>query len=578
MATSNPWLTPYQRSFNDIKDKILQELRVQVPEITDLTEGNIFVLIISIFAAMVEVLHYYIDNAGREAFVTTARRYSSLYKHAKLVDYKVKAAVPPSVDLTLYLKDDKPLKSDLSIPASMEFKSKDNKLWITSKTVIWPEGNYSVKVPVVQKEKISRKEIGNITNREERFYITGLPQNKFYVEGSLVLYINKESWIQVDTFAYSTAWDKTYKVEVDENMKPYIQFGDGQFGMKPPLNAIVEISCYVTTGAAGNVPENSFESVPQNILNFDKNIKVTNTYAATGGSDYESFNMLKDHIPLAVKTLGVAVTKDDYEAFARMVPGVDKAYVFYECQRAVKVYITPDGGGEASRALLDEVESRLGKSKVITTSIEALSTHRSLIYLQAEVYGRRSFNRNDIGDQVKKALLDNYNYNTSDINKVVRLSDIYALIDNCDMVDYLKIHKLYLVSFPKATINPDVSPELNITSFIQDFYKGAAASVNDEGIEKVYGEKVTVVITKDGFNIKDRTGTNVNGTYGEPAVFKSSLLGFTITISNEGSVKYNVGEEYYFYLQAMNQDLTPVDYNIPIFYSNSIQLTIHEVV
>ena len=131
MATSNPWLTPYQRSFNDIKDKILQELRVQVPEITDLTEGNIFVLIISIFAAMVEVLHYYIDNAGREAFVTTARRYSSLYKHAKLVDYKVKAAVPPSVDLTLYLKDDKPLKSDLSIPASMEFKSKDNKLWIT---------------------------------------------------------------------------------------------------------------------------------------------------------------------------------------------------------------------------------------------------------------------------------------------------------------------------------------------------------------------------------------------------------------------------------------------------------------
>lgn len=48
MSTSNNWLNPYQRSFNDIKAKLISELRLQIPEITDYSEGNIFVIIISI--------------------------------------------------------------------------------------------------------------------------------------------------------------------------------------------------------------------------------------------------------------------------------------------------------------------------------------------------------------------------------------------------------------------------------------------------------------------------------------------------------------------------------------------------
>ena len=58
MSTSNNWLNPYQRSFNNIKAKLISELRLQIPEITDYSEGNIFVIIISIFAAIAEVIHY----------------------------------------------------------------------------------------------------------------------------------------------------------------------------------------------------------------------------------------------------------------------------------------------------------------------------------------------------------------------------------------------------------------------------------------------------------------------------------------------------------------------------------------
>lgn len=89
MSTSNPWLTPFQRSYNDIKAKLIQSLNERVPEITDMSEGNIFILTLSIFAGIAEVIHYYIDGMAREAFLPTCRRYSSLYKHAKLVDYHI---------------------------------------------------------------------------------------------------------------------------------------------------------------------------------------------------------------------------------------------------------------------------------------------------------------------------------------------------------------------------------------------------------------------------------------------------------------------------------------------------------
>lgn len=75
MALSNKWLTPLERSFSDIKQKLLDKLKTikdpnnpDKPLISDLSEGNILVLIISMFSAIAEVLHFYIDNLGRETF------------------------------------------------------------------------------------------------------------------------------------------------------------------------------------------------------------------------------------------------------------------------------------------------------------------------------------------------------------------------------------------------------------------------------------------------------------------------------------------------------------------------------
>lgn len=584
MSTSNNWLNPYQRSFNDIKAKLISELRLQIPEITDYSEGNIFVIIISIFAAIAEVIHYYIDNMAREAFLPTARRYSSLYKHAKLVDYHIKSAIPATVDVVLYKNDDTPIGQDITIPLNTEFTSSDGKTWISTKTVIWYKDSYYVTVPLVQQKSVGvpdRIQLGNILSPDSIIYITDIPSDQKYVEGSMNLYINDEPWILVDTFAYSSSRDKVYKVEIDEQTRLYIKFGDGQFGMKPEYNATIEASYSLTYGSAGNIATNNFTTVPQDIQVIDNKITINNVIPATGGSDYETFNMLKNHIPLSIKTLGVAITKEDFEAIAKMVGGVDKAYANYVCGRYVEIYITPDGGGEASSALLDSVEKTISKSKVITTSIEVLSTHKSQVFLDITITGKKSFKSNDISNQVKKALTTAYDYNNSDINKPVRLSDIYALIDNQSMVDYLTLNRLYQLPYPIPQKN--TSLPLNISYFVQNINPVTTGEEYIVIVNTFFANKHYDVLIQKFYGGGSDNRVLGNGSYGEVInvldLETQTKIIFQITINKPSeNLDYGNSDKYELTLLPMNQDLYPLSYQIPIIENQNITLSINEVV
>ena len=575
MAINNEWLTPYQRSYNSIKAKLISGLKAKVPEITDFSEGNIFVLLLSLFAAVAEIIHYYIDNMAREAFLPTARRYTSVYNHAKLVDYHIKCAIPSTVDIVIY--NNVPVETDIVIPVNTQFFSQDGKPWISTKEVVLLRGTQSVKVSLVQKESMGNKlTLGHITSQDVSIYLGTMPSDRKYVEGSMNMTINGEPWVLVETFAYSNSTDKVYKVEPDEQLNPRILFGDGQFGMKPNLNGLVEATYYLTYGSLGNLEAGSFNQVPQSILDQQDSLQISSNNSANGGSDYESFDMLKDHIPLSIKTLGVAITKDDYEAITKLVPGVNKAYINYRCGKYVEVYITPDnpnnqdelGWGQASGALISEVEKKLSKSKVITTNIAVGSTHAARIYLEAEITGKKSFNKSDIHNQVVSALLENYNYNTSDINKPVRLSDLYSIVDNQPLVDYLQIKKLYLLPYPRPL--KETQSELMVTSFNQVSFTG------NKGQE--YERLSLVFSTGTSFIIRSSLGKTFNGTIGNSMEVDTGISKFNITIGEIGGLTYNPEDEYELYIQKMNSDLIPQNYNIPIFSTNSIQLIIHEVV
>lgn len=570
MSTKNPWITPLQRSYDSIKAKLISSIRERIPEMNDFSEGNIFIILLSVYAAVAEVLHYYIDNIAREAFLPTARRYSSVYNHAKLVDYHIKCAVPSTVDVILYLED--PAESDIVIPIST-FKSTDNKPWQSTKEVVIQKGTHSVRVPLRQIEAKSISQSLTYTSANPQFILQSQKDDRKYAEGTMTLEVNKELWRLVDTFAYSGPNDKVFKVEPDNTGVPVVMFGDNTSGKRPEPNSSITASFKLTYGKSGNISSGSFTSVPTEITKINDKIKISSPYASTGGSDVEDLNMIKTHIPLSIKSLGVAITKDDYESVTRLIPGVNKAYVNYRCGKYIEVYITPDnpskdpddrGWGQASEALIDYVSSYLNKVKVLTTNIVVGSTHAAKVYLEAEITGKPSYNASDIQNQVKSALVEAYNYTTSDINKPVRLSDLYSLIDTQSMVDYLKITGLYLLPYPIPEKTTQV--ELEVSYFKQSSFDNSKADTEEFRLE----------FTSDTlYHIISSNGTVYKGIVGRLHSITTPITSFQITIAGVGYIE---GDIYRLYLSDINQDITPANYNIPIFSNNSIYLNIHEVV
>lgn len=566
MSVLNSWLTPFQRSYNQIKSKLIEKLKLQVPELTDYSEGNIFILIISLFAAIAEVLHYYIDNMARETFFISSRRFSSVIKHSKLVDYHMHAGIPYSVDVIISNSDNTPVGSNISIPVNTKFKDSNGNEWISTKTVVWYSGTYGVTVPLEQKTRVDSVSFGNIPG-DTNFviYLGDLPTDSYYVEGSMNLVIGSDNWTLVDTFAYSSPTDKHYKVELDEELKPYIQFGDGIHGAIPEANLPVVGSYYITKGASGKINSNSITSLPSS-LNFDNKVICNNYNDASGGSNYETFDEMKVRVPLSIRTLGVAITKQDYEDILKMVPGVGKSYVNYICGKYLEIYISPEDGGVASQSLLDKAYNYLLNRKVLTTSIKMLPVNTADVYLTASITGRKSFNSTDISNQVIQALIDEYGYENSQIGKPIRISDLYALMDNQSMVDYLSIDKIFTKPYPKK-IGQTIT-ELNITYF----------NVVNINLETTY---LFIYNNNNTFYLQDTIGNNIGGIQiGVQTTVEDSINNnkFVITIGAALAGNYSFNNTWSFKLVPSNRDQLVGDILLPVLKSENITLNISETV
>lgn len=569
---TNPWLGTYQRSYQQIKSKLIEGLSNIKDDngkqlITDVSEGNILIIVISMFAAIAEVLHFYIDNAGRESFLPTARKYSSVLKHGKLVDYHARSAISATVDVTLV----RPITSSskgkvISIPQGTEFKDNAGNTWLSAKNITWNTNVSTCKVPLIQHKYYEFENLygTQILNGDQIQISLGTLDDGLYEEGTMAMEIGSETWVLVKTFAYSKPTDRHFMVQNTEEDIPVIIFGDGTFGMKPvPGSIITVVSCYITNGSDGNVSAGSITDVPPIISSAVSDATISNINAAGGGSNYEDFNMLKEHIPLSVRTLGVAVTKQDFIDYAMQVDGVSKAKMEYECGRKMTIYISPDNAAVASSELCNRVLNHLKKFVPLTTWLKVKSAGKAKIILEMDVTGKPSFKSDDIKDQVLQALYDKYSPDHSSIGGSVRISDIYALIDNLSMVDYLHITKFYIVPWPKTIVG---SKDLEFSTYSLSKATGSTSYY-------IYFENAT------SYTIRSLTGGFV----------KTSIPITSTTINdtkngNQFSLsfvdnQYDKGSKYQFTISEPNLDYNDPGYNIPVFEEASqLVLTVNEII
>lgn len=573
MGITNKWLNPYQRSYQQIKAKLVESLMGLKDSqgqklITDYSEGNILIIILSLFAAIAEVLHYYVDNMARETFLPTARRYDSVVKHGALVDYHARAAIAATVDVTLSRSiTGNSIGAKLTIPQGTLFTDSSGNSWLSARDVTWYSNVTTCKVPIVQHEKYTASALNNMiipTGDRVIINLGTLPNGKYYEQGSMSLKIGGETWVLVDTFAKSKPTDKHFMVSVDEALNPYIMFGDGTFGKKPSAGAkITNVVFYLTNGTQGNVKSNTITSVPSVISSSITDATVSNAYDAGGGSNYENFTMLKEHIPLSVKTLGVAITKEDFESLAMLVDGVNKAKADYECGRKLTVYISPDGGAVASSELINKVYNLLSQRAPMTTWLKVKSAGKVQIILEMEVTGKKSYKTPEIQTQILTALYNAYSPEQAQIGGSVRLSDIYALIDNLSTVDYLHLTKFYIKPWPTTIYG---NKELNLGQFKLNKAKGSMTYYITFNSSTTF----TVRSVLNGYVTTGSVGSSIQ------IIDKANGFDFSLDIQNNS---YQSGYRYSITVSEPNHDYEDPGFNLPVFENASqLTLTVNEIV
>lgn len=571
---TNPWIRSYQRSYQSIKAQLLEDLANIKDDngnqlITDLSDGNILVIILSMFAAIAESLHFYIDNTAQESFLSTARKYDSVVKLGRLVDYHPKAATAARVDVRLN-RNTSATGAVVTIPKGTEFQDTAGNTWLSTRPVTMGAYVDHVNIPLIQHsfynlDKLEGLSLSIDTADTTKPFLSimislGSIEGGLYEQGTLQLEIDGKPWVEVTSFAYSKEGDRHFIVETDDDGIPYIIFSN-YVSSTDIGERITKASCYITQGSSGNVAANSITSVPSIISSILETATIFNVEAAGGGTNYEDIQTLKQNIPLSVRTTGVAITKQDFIDQALLVSGVREVALEYECGKKMTLYVAAANGLIAAEDILESVRNQLKPSLPISTELTVKSVGKNLMVLDIEVIGKRGFTQDNINDEVMTALMTAYAPENSSIGSSVRISDIYALVDNCKSVDYLHLNKFYVTPWPKLIVGYGV---MEFSTF-----RIEKVSIKTTYLIVMTGDTVYTLYSVTGGFIKKNIPISTTRI-----VDTNNQNTFTMALSGD----LRPGNKYQFTLTNTDTDYSETNYSVPVLESESqVTLTINTV-
>lgn len=175
-----------------------------------------------------------------------------------------------------------------------------------------------------------------------------------------------QEWSEVDSFAGSGPEDRHFMLDrttAEVVLGPMVRNPDGSatfYGAVPPKGCVLRLRRYRTGGGrAGNVAKGAIRVCRTTIPYVSR---VENRRPAGGGVDGEDIEEAKVRGPIALRTLGRAVTVEDYEQLARQA-APDAARV-----KAVAATSPEEAGGVrvlVVPAVADEEDGRLDFAKLV---------------------------------------------------------------------------------------------------------------------------------------------------------------------------------------------------------------------
>ena len=436
----------------------------------DFEEDNSGRMLIEAFAYIVDLLLYYLDRQANETYLPTATERQNLINMCKLIGYTPKNAKPSQVSITVSVEQAHSL--DVILPSGALLETSDGLIFETQNEAVIKAGQLSVDVEAIEGETI--EEIVGTSDGEawQEFY---LPRSG--VIEVLNATIDGHTWIVTESLADKSESEEVFTAEIDAWRRAEIFFGDGSTGKIPLDGEKITVRYRIGGGIAGNVAPNTITNV-RDIAHDSAGRKVavhvTNPDWASGGAEPESIDSIKLWAPRFFETQRRCVTQQDYETFATNFDGICKAKVVVRERsgeaNVVRLYVLTYGAKTntvalPNQTLKDSLLEYMNEYKMLTDWLEIEDGKIKSVDFSGMVTVSEGFNKSSVLQKISNAITDFMNVDTRDMGEPVRISDLYALIDNIEGVLFVELDS------PTQTITPESNELLTLGSI--DFRSSA---------------------------------------------------------------------------------------------------------
>lgn len=262
---------------------------------------------------------------------------------------------------------------------------------------------------------------------------------------TLKVFVNDIRWHETDILSNCTSIDQKFITKTDEEGGVSVIFGNGKKGARLPTGTENVRAEYRTgLGDAGNVKPRQISLLVDRPLGVKE---VTNSVAASSGSDKDKLNQARKNALRAIRVLDRLISVQDYEDFAATYAGIGKAKAveLSNGQRQV-VHVTiagtsshPDKQLTDNSDLVKNLKRSLYNYGDQQQEVQLAICELLHIVLKANVCILPDYNWEKVEAELRSKLLDAFSFERRELGQYVLLGEVYSIMQAVSGVDYVDV-------------------------------------------------------------------------------------------------------------------------------------------
>jgi hypothetical protein len=340
-----PQIDYTSRDYTSIREDLVSLIPNFAPNWTNRDPADFGMTILEAFAYMGDQLHYYIDRAANESFITTASQRDSVLQLARLLGYQATNNTASRVTVTFQNSTASPIvvPALTQVATTNVTSSSSQQIVFETATAVTVPATGSITVTANQGVTVANEVIGTSNGESSQvFKLSKTP----VIEKSVSLTVNGVTYTQVPYLIDYQNYDPVFSTYTNAQGITYVVFGDNVSGRIPPVNAQITATYRIGGGTSGNVGVNTIKFILTNGVSglsvLNQYISASDSGAASGGGDFESTDAIRVNAPLSLRTLERAVSLSDYANLC-IKGGAAKAVAIADVYTSVTVYFAPFG-------------------------------------------------------------------------------------------------------------------------------------------------------------------------------------------------------------------------------------------